>query len=193
MTSPDSKPPIVFLSSDRIYLRPVEVSDSDRYRQWLSDPEIRRYTRSFQPITDKMEREYIESTASRPDTITLAVVLKDGDQHIGGTGIHEIRWKDRCGTFGIFIGPPECRAQGYGTEVTRLMVRYAFETLNFNRLDLVTYATNARAIKVYETVGFVREGVRRENVFIEGRYVDELIYSMLAREYSGRAHTTTEP
>jgi RimJ/RimL family protein N-acetyltransferase len=161
----------------------VEVSDCDHYRRWFSDPDIRRYLRMFQPISEKTEREYIESTGSRPDTITLAIALKDGDEHIGGTGLHEIRWKDRAGSFGIFIGPAAQREKGYGTEVTRLIVRYAFESLNFNRLELLVYANNPRAIKVYEKVGFVHEGTRRENVFIDGAYVDELIYSMLAREY----------
>jgi RimJ/RimL family protein N-acetyltransferase len=176
-------PPVVFLRGERVYLRPVELGDAERYRRWLCDEAVRRTLKMQRPLTEKMEREFIEQAGTRERDIVLAAVLVDGDRHIGGAGLHGIRWKDRAGTLGLFIGETDCWDRGYGSEMLRLLLRYAFESLNFNRVDLTVFSHNPRAVHVYEKAGFVREGVHREWAFVEGRYIDELCYSMLAREY----------
>jgi len=85
--------------------------------------------------------------------------------------------------FGIHIGEEECRGKGYGTEATQLMLSYAFETLNLNRVELGVYDFNKQAIHVYEKAGFIREGIKRQDKFVNGRYADALIYGILASEY----------
>jgi len=179
----DAKPPIVFLSGERIYARPFELCDVERFQRWLNDPATRVTLAHHLPLTEKMEREYIENVGKQQDAIHLCIVLKEGDRHIGGMGLHQIRWKDRAAVFGIFIGETAYRGKGYGVEATRLMLRYAFETLNLNRIELWVYDFNKAAIRTYEKAGFVCEGVRRQNRFVEGRYVDESIYGILAGEY----------
>lgn len=179
----EDQSPAVFLSADRIYLRPWEPADIERYQIWLNDRETRTLLRAYRPISIKAEREFVEGLDGKEDLIHFAIVLKEGDRHIGGIGLMEFRWKDRTAALGLFIGPPECRGEGYGTEAIRLVLEYAFRTLNLNRVELCVYASNTAAIRTYEKLGFVREGVRREHVFIDGRYVDEVIYGMLAREF----------
>ena len=179
----ETRSPVVFLSGERIYLRPLAASDVERLARWVNDEEVRQWVTFYLPLTEKAEQEYIENAGSKPDQISLAIVLRAGDRHIGGLALNEIRWKDRAAMFGIFIGEKDCWAQGYGTEATRLLLRYAFTTLNLNRVELGVFAFNERAVRVYEKCGFLREGVRREWAFIGGKYVDEIVYSVLAREY----------
>jgi hypothetical protein len=62
--------------------------------------------------------------------------------------------------------------KGYGTEVTRLLTRYAFETLNLNRVWLRVYEFNRYAIRAYEKAGYRREGVLRQDHFSDGPYWD---------------------
>jgi len=181
--SADRKPPVVFLEGEHLYLRPLELSDLDRCHRWINDPQTRLPLGSFLPASEKAEREYIENATGTQDNIQFAIVLKDGDRHIGGTGLHDVRWKDRAAVFGLLIGEKDFRGKGYGGEATRLMLRYAFETLNLNRVELWVFASNQPAIRAYEKSGYVREGIRREYSFIEGKYVDSFVYSILAREY----------
>lgn len=182
--SEEQKTPVIFLRGEHVYLRPLEVSDADRCRRWLCDERIAVTLKMHRPLTEKMEREYIENAGASDKDLVLAIVLHEGDRHIGGIGLHGIRWKDRAATFGLFIGEPDCHDRGYGREAIRLLLRHAFETLNLNRVELGVFSNNPRAIHVYEQLGFVREGVRREWAYIGGRYVDELVYAMLAREYA---------
>ena len=76
-----------------------------------------------------------------------------------------IEWMNRCARFGIFMGEKSFWNQGYGTEATRLMLKHAFETLNLNRIFLHVYETNPRAIRAYEKVGFVKEGLLRDAIY----------------------------
>jgi RimJ/RimL family protein N-acetyltransferase len=70
------------------------------------------------------------------------------------------------------IGETSYWGKGYGTEATRLITRYAFESLNFHRVWLHVYDFNLRGIAIYEKVGYKKEGVLRQHTYREGRYHD---------------------
>jgi RimJ/RimL family protein N-acetyltransferase len=83
----------------------------------------------------------------------------------------------------IFIGDKRFWNQGYGTEAMRLMVSHGFNDLNFHRIFLHVFDTNPRAVRSYEKVGFQHEGRLREARYLEGRYVDVLVMSILKSEW----------
>jgi RimJ/RimL family protein N-acetyltransferase len=181
---------VLFLSGQRIYARPIEMSDIPLIQRWINDPQTRRNLMNVRPLNEIAERKFVESAGESTDDVRVAIVLRDGDRHIGVMGLHPIHWTDRNTTFGILIGEPDCRGKGLGTEATRLMLQHAFETLNLNRVQLHVYATNPAGMRTYEKAGFVREGVLREHHFGEGAYCDVYCYGMLAREYFAQTRST---
>lgn len=84
------------------------------------------------------------------------------------------------------IGEPNAQNKGYGTEVSRLILRYAFEQLNLNRVQLRVYEYNARAKRCYEKAGYREEGRLRQARFWRGRCWTVLLMAALREEYSGR-------
>jgi RimJ/RimL family protein N-acetyltransferase len=84
---------------------------------------------------------------------------------------------------GIFIGDKRYWNKGYGTEVMRLLLRHGFSTLNLNRVFLRVFETNPRAIRSYEKAGFVFEGRMRQAEFIDGKYCDVILMSVLRSEW----------
>jgi RimJ/RimL family protein N-acetyltransferase len=72
---------------------------------------------------------------------------------------------------------------GLGSEATKLMMRYAFDTLNLNRIQLHVYSENKPAIRIYNAVGFKKEGVLRQAMFRSGAYHDFWVMGMLKREW----------
>lgn len=183
MNREDPKP-VVFLSGDRIYLRPLDPDDLQRALRWINDPQTREMLAGpYLPVTEKMERDFIESAGANRDQSHLAIMLRHDDRHIGVCGFNVIRWRERAAIFGLFIGEKDLRGKGYGTDVTKLMLKYAFETLNLNRVELGVMADNQAGIRAYERAGFVREGVQREHCYRGGRYVDQILYAVLARDY----------
>jgi RimJ/RimL family protein N-acetyltransferase len=105
--------------------------------------------------------------------------VREPEQFIGVTGLRHIDVRNRHAEFGIAIGEKTAWGSGYGTEATRLIVRYAFETLNFNRIWLHVGEDNERAVRVYEKVGFRTEGRLRQDMFRDGRYWDSLVMAVL--------------
>ena len=103
---------------------------------------------------------------------------------IRNCGIHQVNWKDRLGVCGIMIGEKNYWGKGYGTEAIELLMEYAFKTLNLNRIELMVYDFNQRAIHCYEKLGFIREGLKRQAVFINGGYHDILIMAILQQEWN---------
>ena len=90
---------------------------------------------------------------------------------------------DRKAVFGVFIGEADCWGQGYGPEVTRLVLRHSFRTLNLNRISLHVKEFNVRGIRAYEKVGFVQEGILRQDHYHDGRYHNVILVAILKDEW----------
>jgi RimJ/RimL family protein N-acetyltransferase len=172
-----------FLVGQRVYLRPFQRADAPVLVRCMNDPAVRRALLLERPITLEEEEEFLARLAGNKELVLLGVVARDGDRLVGSTGLSAIQPSSRQAQFGIFIGGPEEWGKGYGTEATELMVGYGFETLNLNRIWLHVFEDNLRAIRIYEKLGFAREGLLRQAVFREGRYLDEVSMAVLQEEW----------
>jgi RimJ/RimL family protein N-acetyltransferase len=74
-------------------------------------------------------------------------------------------------------------SKGYGSEAMRLMVNYGFKELNLHRIELDVFAFNTRAIRVYEHIGFQREGLLRDTLFYDGEFHDTVLMSILESDW----------
>lgn len=72
---------------------------------------------------------------------------------------------------------------GYGREALKALIQHAFDYMNINKLWLDVYPDNQVGIHLYESLGFVREGILRQNYKSDRGYLDQIIYSILREEY----------
>lgn len=72
---------------------------------------------------------------------------------------------------------------GFGKESMIALIKFAFEEMNTNRLWLDVYPDNEIGIKLYESLGMHRDGILRQNYKAERGYLDQIIYSILKKEY----------
>jgi RimJ/RimL family protein N-acetyltransferase len=172
-----------FLVGPSIYLRPLEREDARTIVPWFNDPEVMRYLLRYRPLTLTEEEEFLKRMAQSETDLALGIVRKGEDRLIGATGFHHIDARCRHASFGILLGDKEAWGKGYGTEATGLMVGYAFETLNLNRVWLHVYEYNERGKRAYEKVGFRVEGRLRQDTFRDGRYWDTLVMGILRDEW----------
>lgn len=75
------------------------------------------------------------------------------------------------------------KGRGYGRTALLLAARYCFDELRCHRLWLNVAAENTRAGALYESLGFVQEGVARESVRKGDQFVSMRVLSLLASEY----------
>ena len=73
--------------------------------------------------------------------------------------------------------------KGYGTEATQLALKFTFEELKLNRLELEVFSHNIRGIKAYEKAGFIKEGTLRQSLYMNNEYSDEVLMGMLQEDY----------
>jgi RimJ/RimL family protein N-acetyltransferase len=174
---------VVFYEGQRIYFRPLELDDELLLRKFINDPANWRFLRNVQPLNSVREREWIESLGKSGTDYVFGITLKQGDRLIGVTGLHQVSLVNRSAVFGINLGDTAQQGRGYGREATQLVLRYAFEELNLNRVELSVYSDNWRAIRMYQKVGFVQEGCARQAHYGNGRYQDEYRFGILRSEW----------
>lgn len=172
-----------FLIGDTIYLRPLEHEDASLIQPWVNDPDVSRFLLVHLPMNKQVEERFIDAMSRSENDIVLVIVRIQDDVPVGLTGFHQIQQKNRNAVFGINIGDKECWGQGYGTEATGLMMQFAFDKLNLNRITLHVFEFNDRAHHVYKKLGFQEEGVLRQDHYCEGQYWDTIIMGMLRDEW----------
>lgn len=169
------------LEGPRLYLRDLRTDDvGERYCAWMNDPEVMQFTESrFAPHTVHSLRAYVANATGRPDTVFLAIVIKDGERHIGNIKLGPIHPVHRRGDIGIIIGEKDCWGSGYATEAIQILARYAFGRLQLHKLTAGCYGGNGGSIRAFEKAGFTREAVRPSHFQCDGRFVDEILLGMV--------------
>ncbi|MCC7371646.1 MAG: GNAT family N-acetyltransferase [Chloroflexi bacterium] len=134
----------------------------------------------------EQERRFVVAALRWPDGGT--VDSPDG-RCIGTIRLHQIVSQDRRARLAVGLFDRRFWSHGYGSEAIRLVLGYGFRTMQLHRIDLRVLAYNGRAIRAYEKCGFVREGVERESALVNGVWHDDIIMSVLDREFNERGRT----
>lgn len=177
------------LTGEKTVLRPFTESDADTMARIIEDPEVVRFTgEPSSELTLERLRSWYGSRAEQPDRLDLAVTDRATGELVGEVVLYEWDPAARSCTFRTLIGP-RGRGRGLGTEAIRLIVGHGFEQLGLHRIQLEAYAYNHRALRVYEKVGFVVEGIRREVEFRDGEWVDEILMALLEHQWAALSST----
>jgi RimJ/RimL family protein N-acetyltransferase len=108
------------------------------------------------------------------------------DRLVGYVVLYDIYWNLQTANVGIAIGAIADRGKGYGRDGMQLILRYAFNELNLHRIGLTVLERNHAARHMYESIGFVVEGVLRDTDFRDGVRGNDIQMSILAPEWRTR-------
>lgn len=172
------------LTGDRTVLRPFTEADATVMAEIIEDPEVVRFTgEASEEFPMERLRSWYGSRSAQNDRLDLAVTDRATGELVGEVVLYEWDATARSCTFRTLVGP-RGRGRGIGTEATRLIVGHGFEQLGLHRIQLEAYGHNPRALRVYEKVGFVVEGVRREADFRDGQWLDWVMMAVLDHEWA---------
>jgi RimJ/RimL family protein N-acetyltransferase len=172
-----------FLTGARVYLRALDRADAPPILPWVNDPAVIHHLLIHRPMNLTEEEAFIEAMNRSGADVVFGICQREPDRLIGVTGLHRMDHKNRHAMFGIFIGEKVARGCGFGTDATALVLRYAFDTANLNRVWLHVFEDNPGAIHVYGKLGFVREGVLRQDAFRRGRYGNTVVMGLLRSDW----------
>ncbi len=173
----------IFIKGEKINLRPATAADANFYCSRLNDPEIREALFFSLPTGIDLQEEKLREYINSVNTIAFTIVDKNSNKAVGQTAFFRIDYINSNAVFFLAILDSDYWSLGLGTEATKLMLEYAFDTLNLNRIQLHVYSENKPAIRIYNSVGFKKEGVLRQAMFRSGAYHDFWVMGMLQRDW----------
>ncbi|MCF2500102.1 GNAT family N-acetyltransferase [Dyadobacter chenhuakuii] len=142
------------LESERLVLQPLNSKHlSEKYVNWLNDPEVNMYLASGGDYTYEMLRDYIDKH-EREDILFWAIFVKQTGEHIGNIKIDPIDEGNNTGEYGIMIGDRESWGKGFAYEASRLVINHCFKQLGLSGITLGVLKSNVGAVKLYRKLNF---------------------------------------
>lgn len=170
------------IETRRLVLREIRRSDAQALFRMCSDAEwmgfwglpIHRTIDDTRKMIDGIRVRCGERRALR-----WAVTIKGNDEAIGSLGFSRFMTQHHRAEITGEFTRSESR-KGYATEAARAVVKFGFETLGLHSIEANIDPNNAASRAVVVGLGFQREGYLRQNYFLEGKFYDTVIYSMLS-------------
>jgi len=173
-----------FFVGEKLRLAPLDIEKELVYwEEWDRDSEYKRLLDDVpaSQMAASILKESFEEYSGEGALFMMHTI--EGDKVIGIIELSGFDWAARSGWVGIGIGNAEYRGIGYGTEAMQLVLKYAFDGLNLNRVNLTVFSYNKRAIRSYEKSGFRYEGTQREVIFKEDQRWDIIDMGILKSDW----------
>jgi diamine N-acetyltransferase len=180
-----------FLVGETIYLRPLESDDGPDAARWFRGAETEGRLAGGLPVSEEAARRLIETLTRDERQVGMAVARRADDRVVGVIRLYRLNPQRRSGGYRLALAPTSDLGRGgvdaITRQATRLVLAYAFETLNLNRIYVHGFASDRAARTRYEKVGFTEEGILRQEAFQDGRYEDVVVMGILREEWARRA------
>ena len=173
------------IQTDRLLLRWISAEDVDDFYAIYSNPEVMRYW-STPPLPDRnaastLVRE-IHEGFKRRELLKWGIALRTDDKLIGSVTLFKPDFTHRRVEIGYALGRPHW-GNGYMHETLNTLLTYAFDVLDFHRIEADVDPRNAASIRTLERLGFQREGYLRERWQVNGEIQDALFYGLLQSDW----------
>lgn len=176
------------ITTPRLTLRPFTPADLDDLHAYESRPDVTRYL-YWDPRDRDATRTFLDKKITRTelhdegDALDLAITHPHTGALVGNCLLLWTSKAHRQGEIGYILNPAH-HGHGYATEAAREMLRLGFDGLNLHRITGRLDARNTASARVLEKLGMRREAHLIDNEHVKGEWASELIYAMLAREWT---------
>ena len=176
------------IMTERLALRPFAAEDLEALLAYQSREDVARYLywgpRTRDEVAEALPKRAGQTAiAAEGDALVLAVELRDTGAVVGDVVLAWASAAHKQGEIG-FVFHPDHQGRGFAGEAAAEMLRLGFEGLGLHRIVGRCDARNAASARLMERLGMRREAHFRENEWVKGKWDDELVYAMLAREWA---------
>lgn len=173
------------LHSPRLRLRDVRNDDAPALFAIHSDPQVMRYW-SYPTWTELAQAEQkvadIQRQRREQDILVWAIADAQSDRLIGTSAVFALDLPQGRAEIGYSLHP-DWQGRGLASEALRLILRYAFNTLQLRRVEADADPRNEPSWRLLEKLGFVREGLLRERWHVNDEICDTAFYGLLRRDF----------
>ena len=173
-----------FIQGENLDLCALNSKHAELYAKWKNDPVVRRYARNVIPRTlDEQKKRFESKQEKYKDHISFEIWHKKDKKPIGRIGLGWIDWVNGWANAYIWIGEKDYWGKNIATEATELLIDYAFKELNLNKLHGGVAIENIGSWSVAEKLGFVLEGIEKEELYVDGKYLDNKTFCILKEDW----------
>jgi RimJ/RimL family protein N-acetyltransferase len=176
----------ISLQTDKIILRPLIAEDFYAFEMITSDPEVWTYfTYDLSVKTELKEWVDIAVNDMKNKTrLALTIMDKLSGKPIGSTSFGNISYRDKRIEIGWTWITKDYQGTGVNNQIKFIMLEYAFEAMDFERVEFKTDVLNIRARKAFQRIGAKEEGILRSHTLMtHNRRRDTIWYSILKSEW----------
>lgn len=172
----------MFYKTDRIRLRQVEPSDSHLIYKWENDTQLWHVSDTIAPFSLYQIEQFILSSedifTSKQSRLMIDCIEMDQIMPIGAIDIYDFDPIHHRAGVGIII-ESEARQKGYAYEALQLLEAYCFRFLHLHQIYCLISVENQASISLFTKLGYSLVGTRKDWLFIDGKYVDQLQFQLI--------------
>ena len=175
------------LETERLVLKEITLKDARWYFEHFNTEEIAEGQDYPGPRNMKEARAelklYFVDVFRTKRGIRWGIAIKGDDKLIGSAGFY--KWV-QPGRYQAEMGydlNPAFWGKGIMTEALSAMIQYGFDYMGLHRIEVLISRQNRRSQSLIRRLGFRKEGVLRDHYFVEGRFSDDMIFSLLKEEW----------
>lgn len=165
----------------KVTIRKFTVEDIPNKVRWINDERNNTFLHYDIPLEIGKTEKWFENNKDRTDRYDA--VIEADNIPVGLIGLLSIDRKNRKAEYYVSMGEHSCKGKGVAYSASKMLLEYAFGKLNLQRIYLFTETDNIPAQRLFEKVGFVREGVAECDLFSKGRFVDRFAYGITKEKF----------
>lgn len=165
----------------KVTIREFTFEDIALKVDWINNPENNQFLHYDLPLDYEKTCIWFEKNKGRTDRYD-AVIEVDGTP-VGLIGLLSIDGKNQKAEYYVSMGETGFKGQGVASKASELLLEYAFRSLKLEKVYLYTETDNKVAQKLFERVGFKKEGILKHDLLSRGRFVDRIAYGITKADY----------
>ncbi len=161
------------LYKDKIKLLPIKIDDTGFILSLRNDLEVAKQFFSDPPVYESAHAKWL----NQRDEKDLDFIIWYEEERSGRIYITNLDYRHGKADYGIVLHS-DYRGKNIAVCASRLLIEYVFKELPISKLSLQVFSDNDSAIRLYEKLGFCREGVLKQEYLKGGIYRDVVLMAL---------------
>jgi len=175
-----------FWAGERIRLRGLTENDAESaFANALDSParQVLQLGIEVPTSVDTLRAELAKRASCKDVDGVILFAIEDSDgAYVGGISLHTPSLKNGTFSFGVTVHR-EHRGNGYAAEAIQMLLRYAFHERRFQKCNSSCIECNDASIALHKKLGFIEEGQRRRQYYLNGRFYDDILFGLTREEF----------
>lgn len=170
------------LKGKNILLRALEPTDLDFLYELENDTSIWEVSNTIAPYSRYILKKYLENSHKdifEVKQLRLVICNSANEKAVGCIDFYDFDPKNKRVGIGVVIFSNKEKRKGHAFEAIKLLCEYAFEFLDVHQVYATISEGNVASIKLFEKVGFIQTGIKKDWFKTQREYKDELHYQLI--------------